>query len=69
MRFNDPLINLLSLNHVINRFLLTINPDSFVVEAILLMSQERCSNYAPTNLNFSLNLNPVNQPLTGCVLV
>lgn len=69
MRFNDRLINLPSLNHVINRFPLTINPDSFVVEAILLISQERCSNYAPTNLNSSLDLSPVNQPLTGCVLV
>ncbi|WP_375503298.1 PAS domain S-box protein, partial [uncultured Nostoc sp.] len=69
MRFNDRLINLPSLNHVINRFPLTINPDSFVVEAILLMNQGRASNYAPKNLNFSLDSNPVNQPLTGCVLV
>ncbi|WP_375515644.1 PAS domain S-box protein, partial [uncultured Nostoc sp.] len=69
MRFNNHLINLPSLNNVINRYPLTINPDSFVIEAILLMSQERCSNYAPTNLNFSLDLNSDNQPLTGCVLV
>ncbi|MEH1778914.1 MAG: PAS domain S-box protein [Nostoc sp.] len=69
MRFNDRLFNLPSLNHVINRSPLTISPDSFVLEAIVLMSQERCSNYASTNLNFSLDLNPINQPLTGCVLV
>ncbi|MFN6481373.1 MULTISPECIES: PAS domain S-box protein [unclassified Nostoc] len=69
MRFNDQLLNLPSLNHVINRSPLTINPDSCVVEAIALMSQERCSNYASTNLNFSWNLNFVNQPLTSCVLV
>ncbi|MCC5658884.1 PAS domain S-box protein [Nostoc sp. XA010] len=69
MRFNDRLINIPSLNNVINRSPLTIKPDSFVVEAIFLMNQEKCSNYAPTNLNFSLDLNPVNQPLTGCVLV
>lgn len=69
MRFNNQLINVPSLNHVINRSPLTIKPDSFVVEAIFLMNQERCSNYAPNNLNFSLDLNRVNQPLTGCVLV
>ncbi|MHC5737398.1 PAS domain S-box protein [Nostoc sp.] len=69
MRFNDQLINLPNLNHVINRSPLTISPDSFVVEAIVLMSQERCSNYVPTNLNYSLDLNPGNQRLTGCVLV
>ncbi|MEH2240980.1 PAS domain S-box protein [Nostoc sp.] len=69
MRFNDQLINLPSLNHVINRSPLTISPDSFVVEAIVLMSQERCGNYTPTYLNSSLDLNPRSQPLTGCVLV
>ncbi|QLE40102.1 PAS domain S-box protein [Nostoc sp. C052] len=69
MQFNDKLLNLLSLNHVINRSPLTISPDSFVVEAIVLMSQERCSNYAPSNLNVSLDLNPANQPLTSCILV
>jgi PAS domain S-box-containing protein len=69
MRSDDQLINLPSLNNVINRSPLTISPDSFVVEAIVLMSQERCSNYTPINLNFSLDLNPENQQLTGCVLV
>ncbi|MEH2114211.1 PAS domain S-box protein [Nostoc sp.] len=69
MQFNDKLLNLLSLNHVINRSPLTISPDSFVVEAIVLMSQERCSNYAPSNLNVSLDLNPTNQVLTSCILV
>ncbi|MEH2250539.1 PAS domain S-box protein [Nostoc sp.] len=69
MRLNDQLINLPSLNHVINRSPLTINPDSFVVEAIVLMSQERCTNYVPTSLNSSLDLNPESQPLTGCILV
>ncbi|MBN3962629.1 PAS domain S-box protein [Nostoc sp. NMS8] len=69
MQFNDKLLNLLSLNHVINRSPLTISPDGFVVEAIVLMSQERCSNYALSNLNVSLDLNPANQPLTSCILV
>ncbi|MEH1944413.1 MAG: PAS domain S-box protein [Nostoc sp.] len=69
MRFNDRLIDLPSLNHVINRSPLTINPDSFVVEAIVLMSQERCSNYLPTSFNSSLDLGSISQPLTSCVLV
>ncbi|MEH1834376.1 MAG: PAS domain S-box protein [Nostoc sp.] len=69
MRLNDQLINLPSLNHVINRSPLTINPDSFVIEAIVLMSQERCTNYVPTTLNSSLDLNLESQPLSGCVLV
>ncbi len=69
MRSNEQLINLPRLNHVINRSPLTISSDSFVVEAIVLMSHERCSNYTPTNLNYSLDLNHRNQTLTSCVLV
>ncbi|MGV0108393.1 histidine kinase [Nostoc sp. DSM 114160] len=69
MQFNDRLINLPSLNHVINYSPLTINPDSFVIEAILLMSQQGCINYASSNLNSSLNLTFGNQPKSGCVLV
>ncbi|MCW5316872.1 PAS domain S-box protein [Nostoc sp. KVJ3] len=69
MGFNDRLINLPGLNHVINRSPLTISADSFVVEAIVLMSRERCINYEPVILNSSLDLNPVNQSLTGCILV
>ncbi|MFS0516318.1 PAS domain S-box protein [Nostoc sp. UIC 10607] len=69
MRFNDHLINVPSLNHVINRSPLTINSDSFVVEAIGLMSQERCSNYSSKNLNSTLGLSSASKPLTGCILV
>ncbi|MDZ7966911.1 MAG: PAS domain S-box protein [Nostoc sp. DedSLP03] len=69
MQFNDRLINLPSLNHVINYSPLTINPDSFVIEAILLMSQQGCINYASSNLNYSLNLTLGNQPQSSCVLV
>ncbi|AVH68068.1 PAS domain S-box protein [Nostoc sp. 'Peltigera membranacea cyanobiont' N6] len=69
MRFNDRLINIPRLNNVINRSPLTISFDSFVVEAIVLMSQERCSNYAPISLNSSLDLSFANQSLNGCVLV
>ncbi|MDZ8135285.1 MAG: PAS domain S-box protein [Nostoc sp. DedQUE04] len=69
MQFNDRLINLPSLNHVINYSPLKITPDSFVIEAILLMSQQGCINYASSNLNYSLNLTLGNQPISGCVLV
>ncbi|MFN6529150.1 PAS domain S-box protein [Nostoc sp. ChiSLP03a] len=69
MQFNEQLINLPSLNHVINYSPLTINPDSFVIEAILLMSQQECINYASSNLNSWLNLTHRNQPKSSCVLV
>ncbi|MEA5624570.1 PAS domain S-box protein [Nostoc sp. UHCC 0251] len=70
MQINNQLINLPSLNHVINYSPLTIRLDSFVVEAIFLMSQGQCINYASPNLNFSLNLTLGNQPQqSGCVLV
>ncbi|MBD2523367.1 PAS domain S-box protein [Nostoc sp. FACHB-133] len=68
MRFNDPLINIPSLTNVINRSPLTISIDSFVVEAIALMSQEIASNYAPISLN-SLDLGFRTQPLTSCIFV
>ncbi|MEJ6487274.1 PAS domain S-box protein [Nostoc punctiforme UO1] len=69
MRFNDHLINIPSLNNVINRSPLTISIDSFVVEAIALMSQEPASNYAPISLNSSLDLGFRTQPLTSCIFV
>ncbi|MDF5711126.1 MAG: PAS domain S-box protein [Nostoc sp. S4] len=69
MRFNDRLINLPTLYHVINRTPLTITPDSYVVQAIVLMSQERCNKYAPTNLDMSLDLTLGGQSSTDYVLV
>ncbi|MEH1864348.1 MAG: PAS domain S-box protein [Nostoc sp.] len=68
MRFNDHLINIPSLNNVINRFFLTISIDSFVVEAVALMSQEIARNYAPVSLN-TLDLGFRTQPLTSCIFV
>lgn len=69
MQFNDLLIDLPTLYHVINRTPLTINPDSYVVEAIVLMSQARCNKYAATSLNISLDLSLPEQSSTDCVLV
>ncbi|BAY79787.1 multi-sensor hybrid histidine kinase (plasmid) [Nostoc linckia NIES-25] len=69
MQFNDRLIDLPALYDVINRTPLTIKPDSYVVEAIVLMSQERCHKYARSSLNISLDLSLREQSLTDCVLV
>ncbi|MDZ8083651.1 MAG: PAS domain S-box protein [Nostoc sp. SerVER01] len=69
MRFKDRLINLPTLHQVIHRTPLTISPDSYVVEAIVLMSQERCNKYAPTSLDISSDLSLRCQSLTDCVLV
>ncbi|MEH2066817.1 MAG: PAS domain S-box protein [Nostoc sp.] len=69
MRFNDRLINLPTLNHVINRTPLTITSNSYVVEAIVLMTQERCNNYAPTSLDRSLDLTLGGKLSTDYVLV
>ncbi len=49
MRSNNQLIDLPSLYHAIDRCPLTISPDSYVVDAIILMSQERTINSSPTN--------------------
>ncbi|MBD2520247.1 PAS domain S-box protein [Nostoc sp. FACHB-973] len=69
MRLNDQLINLPTLYHVINRTPLTINPNSYAVEAIILMSQERCNNSARTTLNMSFDLSLAGQSLSDCILV
>ncbi|MFN6561235.1 MAG: PAS domain S-box protein [Nostoc sp. ChiSLP01] len=69
MQFNDRLIDLPALYHVINRTPLTINPDSYVVEAIVLMSQEGCNKYARSPLNISFDLSLREQSLTDFVLV
>ncbi|WP_138498194.1 PAS domain S-box protein [Nostoc sp. PA-18-2419] len=69
MGFNDQLINLPTLYHVINRTPFTITSDSYVVEAIALMTQERCNNYAPTNSDISLDLTLGGQSSTDYILV
>ncbi|MBD2683596.1 MULTISPECIES: PAS domain S-box protein [Nostoc] len=69
MQFNAQLINLPTLDRVINRTPLTINPDSYVVEAIVLMNQARCNKYAANSLDISLGLSLPEQSLTDCVLV
>lgn len=40
IRFNEQLLKLASLNHVINYSLQSISPDSFLVEAIVLIGQK-----------------------------
>jgi|GEM_PF-5430657 len=62
MQFNEKIIRFPSLDDVIERFPLTINPDSYVIEAIVLMSQ--CGNKNKLNSSGG-NYNWV----TSCVLV
>ncbi|WP_341530758.1 PAS domain S-box protein [Nostoc sp. UHCC 0302] len=69
MRFNDQLINLPTLDHVLDRSPLTISPDSYVVEAIVLMSQKRSINYTFTNFNQSLDSRCCNQEASDYVLI
>ncbi|MBD2386077.1 PAS domain S-box protein [Cylindrospermum sp. FACHB-282] len=45
MQFNDQLIDLPTLYHVIDRSPLTISPDSNVMDAISLMNQERSNSF------------------------
>ncbi|HLO86043.1 MAG TPA: PAS domain S-box protein, partial [Nostocaceae cyanobacterium] len=61
MRFNEQLINLPHLDQVIDRSPLTINPDSDVVDAIILMNQEQSKSLALTG-DRSLFLTPTSHP-------
>ncbi|MBE9038428.1 PAS domain S-box protein [aff. Roholtiella sp. LEGE 12411] len=69
MRFKDQLIDLPTLYDVIDRSPLTISPDSYVGEAIVLMSQERSSNYGLANSDSSSDSSLWSQQVTGCILV
>ncbi len=68
MQFNERLIDLPTLYHVINRTPITINPDNYVVEAIVLMNQERCHKYAQSSY-ISWDFRLQERSLTDCVLV
>ncbi|MDH6066317.1 PAS domain S-box protein [Chrysosporum ovalisporum APH033B] len=69
MRFNNQLIDLPNLYHAIDQCPLTIRPDSYVVDAIILMSQERSINSLPTNSNDWLVDGTENRQSSTCVLV
>ncbi|MFN6568562.1 PAS domain S-box protein [Dendronalium sp. ChiSLP03b] len=69
MRFNDRLIDLPNLYHVIDYSPLTISPDSYVVDAVILMSQQRSDNLPLSSFSSSLDSNRCNQRQTSCILV
>ncbi|MBW4615681.1 MAG: PAS domain S-box protein [Desmonostoc vinosum HA7617-LM4] len=69
MRFKNQLIDLLTLDNLIDRSPLTISSDSCVVKAIVLMSQERSIKYAQNNLDSSFTSSIKNHQTTRCVLV
>ncbi|WP_414548277.1 PAS domain S-box protein [Anabaena sp. CCY 0017] len=69
MRFNNQLIDLPSLYHAIDLYPLTVSPDSYVVDAIILMSQEHSMNSSPTASTYKLLDSTLNRQANNCVLV
>ncbi|GAX38014.1 PAS domain S-box protein [Nodularia sp. NIES-3585] len=69
MRFNNQLIDLPSLYHATDLYPLTISPDSYVVDAIILMSQERSINSSPTDSQNPLVHRTDPRQANTCVLV
>jgi PAS domain S-box-containing protein len=68
MRFNNQLIDLPNLYHAMDQCPLTISPDTYVVDAIILMNQERSINYLPTDSNELVNNREICRSNT-CILV
>ncbi|WP_414541499.1 PAS domain S-box protein [Nostoc sp. CCY0012] len=69
MRFKNQLIYMPDLYHVIDHCPLTISPDSYVVDAIVLMNQERSHNYSLIDQHYSLNKQIFQHQDTSYVLV
>ncbi|TVP59444.1 MAG: PAS domain S-box protein [Nodularia sp. (in: Bacteria)] len=69
MRFNNQLIDLPRLYHATDLCPLTISPDSYVVDAIILMSQERSINSSPTDSQNVLAYGTADRQTNTCVLV
>jgi PAS domain S-box-containing protein len=69
MQFNDRLIDLPNLHHVIDRSPLTISPDSYVIDAIALMNEARSENSALTNLNSSFPPSTGNRRGSSYILI
>ncbi|MBE9208175.1 CBS domain-containing protein [Nostoc sp. LEGE 06077] len=69
MRLQEQLINCPNLNHLINHYPLTISPDSYIVDAIVLMSQKKTQNLSLPSLSRYLKLDIYNQQENSCVLV
>jgi CBS domain-containing protein len=69
MRFHNQLIDLPNLYHAIDQCPVTISPDSYVVDAIFLIHQERSMNSSPTDSNSALVDSTINIQPTTCILV
>lgn len=69
MRLKNQLIESPNLYHAIDQSPLTISPDSYVVDAIILMSQEPSMNSSPTDSNYRLVDRGSNRQVNTCVLV
>ncbi|MDB9361171.1 CBS domain-containing protein [Nodularia spumigena CS-588/02] len=69
MRFHNQLIDLPNLYHAIDQCPVTISPDSYVVDAIFLIHQERSMNSSPTESNSALVDSTRNPQHTTCILV
>jgi hypothetical protein len=69
MRFNNQLINFSHLYHVIDHCPLTISPDSYIIDAIILMSQEKTHNLSPTDSNSATDSSVCAHQETDCILV
>jgi PAS domain S-box-containing protein len=69
MRFPNQLIDFPNLYHAIDQSPLTISPDSYVIDAIILMNQERSINSSDKNSNYQLINSLDNSQSANCVLV
>lgn len=69
MRFNNQLIDFSHLYHVIDHCPLTISPDSYIIDAIILMSQEKTHNLSPTDSNSATDSSVCAHQETDCILV
>jgi PAS domain S-box-containing protein len=69
MRFNEPSTYLHNLYHLIDRQPLMLNPDSYVIDAIILMNQQQSQNVPLHQFNSSDTYSNINLQETGYVLV
>ncbi|MEA5513445.1 PAS domain S-box protein [Nodularia sp. UHCC 0506] len=69
MRFNNQLIDAPNFYHAIDQCPLTISPDSYVVDAIILMSQKPRINPSLTPSNYQLVDSNGNRQTNTCVLI
>ncbi|MFM2062870.1 MAG: hypothetical protein RLZZ507_2540 [Cyanobacteriota bacterium] len=69
MQLNDQLVALPNLHQVIDRYPLTISPDSHVLDAIILMNQEQNKSVEIVNASESLPVSKGREKASGYILV